>query len=652
MRYLVIATLGMMLLVTAAVVSLPYMAGGEFVTQHLQQAVARATGRTLTVLKAPVVSVFPDAAVTVEGVSLSNPEGMFNGTTASIERLEARISLWQLLSRKPDIEQLTLVRPRLTLVIDKAGKANWQLPEMASSGGSVSDAAGGKSVAIAPVRIINGEINFTDERTGASFRAEAVNATVSVPIGSEPFKADGTLKWNGETVNVNLFVKDVSRLAQDGSPVEVALQARPMQAAVSGRMKLSSGFDLAGQVDMNASDLRKVAAWGGWKTEPGSGLKDVSVRGALSITGSRATLEDATVKMDGMTGNGLVRVLASAGRPRIEASLGIPRLDLNVYTSGPTDAAAGAKTASGWSDREISLGGLNRADATLRLRVNEIIYGKLTKKDASLDAKLDNGKLAATLQTLTLYGAQANGTLEIDGSQNVPRLAGKLTASGADAQTMLRDFAGIEQIAGTANVALDLAAAGRSQAEMVSTLSGTARLAIGQGTLQGIDIPALVNGVQISILDGWSQAGSGNTPFDRLSADFALADGIAETRELKVEGAGLEVSGAGKADILRRKLEFRVSPRVASGDGNGMTSIPVPVVISGPWASPRIYPDVDGILEDPQSAFDTLGKLGVNVEAAGKSLRKEAEKLLGTDGAKEAEELGGKLLNKLLKQGD
>jgi AsmA protein len=142
MRYLVIAVLGMMLLVTAAVFTLPHLAGGEFVTQQLQQAVARSTGRTLTLLKAPTVQVFPDAKVSVEGVSLSNPDGLFNGTTVSMERLDAKISLWQLLSRRADVQELTLVRPRLTLVIDKQGQVNWQLPQWGGQGGRQRNRAG------------------------------------------------------------------------------------------------------------------------------------------------------------------------------------------------------------------------------------------------------------------------------------------------------------------------------------------------------------------------------------------------------------------------------------------------------------------------------------------------------------------------------
>jgi hypothetical protein len=47
----------------------------------------------------------------------------------------------------------------------------------------------------------------------------------------------------------------------------------------------------------------------------------------------------------------------------------------------------------------------------------------------------------------------------------------------------------------------------------------------------------MVNGVQRSILDGWSDGASGSTRFDALSADFTVKDGIAETRQLQVAPA-------------------------------------------------------------------------------------------------------------------
>jgi hypothetical protein len=31
--------------------------------------------------------------------------------------------------------------------------------------------------------------------------------------------------------------------------------------------------------------------------------------------------------------------------------------------------------------------------------------------------------------------------------------------------------------------------------------------------------------------------------------------------------------------------------------------------VRGPWGSPKIYPDIAGILENPQAGYDTLNKL-------------------------------------------
>ncbi len=36
----------------------------------------------------------------------------------------------------------------------------------------------------------------------------------------------------------------------------------------------------------------------------------------------------------------------------------------------------------------------------------------------------------------------------------------------------------------------------------------------------------------------------------------------------------------------------------------------MPIVIAGPWAAPRIYPDIKGILENPAQAYEQLKELG------------------------------------------
>jgi len=53
---------------------------------------------------------------------------------------------------------------------------------------------------------------------------------------------------------------------------------------------------------------------------------------------------------------------------------------------------------------------------------------------------------------------------------------------------------------------------------------------------------------------------------------------------------------------------------VLTTEGQGGEANPVglgiPVVIDGPWAQPRIYPDAAGILDNPAAAYAKLRELG------------------------------------------
>ncbi len=104
------------------------------------------------------------------------------------------------------------------------------------------------------------------------------------------------------------------------------------------------------------------------------------------------------------------------------------------------------------------------------------------------------------------------------------------------------------------------------------------------------------------------------------------------------------MTGAGTVDLSAKALAFRVEPKlVMTTEGQGSAANPVglgiPVVIEGPWAAPRIYPDVAGMLDNPDAAYAKLKEMG--------------EGLFG-QGRGRSDPLGGQLgetLNNLLQQG-
>jgi len=661
MKRIIHALVAIVLLVLAGIATLPFLIRGEFAAAQLAAAFKKASGRKLTLINAPYLTFWPELALEVEGASVSNPPGLFDGTTVSAQKLRIRLTWADVVSRRINVKDLTLIQPRLTLVVDKQGNTNWAPGQQVRQGqltGGADQAISSKATAslqFAPVTIEDGEIVYSDERSGTSFTARNVNAVVSMASAGAPVEVNGTLNWNGQRVAVQLFAKAPGRLALQGSPIDLSIQSNNLKASFSGLAKLQDGLNLAGKASTQSPDLRKLAKWAGFDASGERGMKQFSTSASIDMTGKVIRLKDAFASLDGMNAQGSAKITLSGARPLIEAHLGLDRLNTNIYTGQApvSPGSATGKAGDTWSDAAIDLGGLKSLDANLKLRTGSMIYANTAFGETLLDLVVSDGKLSATLQRAALYDGTASGWLSADGNAAKPAFIGTLDASGLNAQGLLNDFASISWFGGKLDMKLDLSAAGSSQAELVSTLKGTVDLALKDGLVRGIDLARMVNGVRSAILGGWDKTNNVGTAFDAISASFTLQDGIGSNDNFSLQGPIVRASGKGEVDLLRKKLTYRMVPEVTQL-GNGQFAGPsVPVVISGTWANPRVYPDVKGILDDPQAAFDTLRKPGgtagdVNVEAAGQQLpgvaRKELRKTMSDEGARQVENPGGALL--------
>jgi len=123
-----------------------------------------------------------------------------------------------LFERRLEVKQLTLVNPRITLVSDDAGRANWSLAGAES--GSPAATAGYRqlldSLAAAPLRIENGVVRFVDERTGRTISLTGADLMASFAGPASPFAAHGYVMWNRQRVAMTLFVKDPARIPGQG----------------------------------------------------------------------------------------------------------------------------------------------------------------------------------------------------------------------------------------------------------------------------------------------------------------------------------------------------------------------------------------------------------------------------------------------------
>ena len=149
----------------------------------------------------------------------------------------------------------------------------------------------------------------------------------------------------------------------------------------------------------------------------------------------------------------------------------------------------------------------------------------------------------------------------------------------------------------------------------MANLSGTAFVNFQDGAIRGLNVAQMIRSLTSGTLSGWQESKEQTTDLSQLSASFRIDQGQAITTDLNLVGPLVRVTGAGTIDLGTKMMGFRVEPKlVMTTEGQGRTSDPVgfgiPVMIDGPWSQPRIYPDMAGILDNPDAAYAKLREMG------------------------------------------
>lgn len=124
-RWIVLVLVVVLLLPAAALAVLALRFDPNEHKPRIIAAVEQATGRRLT-LAGPIgvkLSLVP--TLTLEDVSLSNPPGASRPELATVPRVEVRLAVLPLLSRRVEVRRLLLLAPDMLLEVDAGGRPNW-----------------------------------------------------------------------------------------------------------------------------------------------------------------------------------------------------------------------------------------------------------------------------------------------------------------------------------------------------------------------------------------------------------------------------------------------------------------------------------------------------------------------------------------------
>ncbi len=531
---------------------------------------------------------------------------------------------------------------------------------------------GGTLVAVSDALTLSGSAKIRDGLLGGLDLADVVggakdanrvsNVALDVAIAGfgDPVKLSGGLVWHGEKFTLAGEATPAALAAGTPSPVSVDLKSSRMTVGFTGKASAKGRLD--GRVRIATPNLRRLAVWLGQPMPDGKGLKDFSFDGELKVTGRAVAFSKATVSLDGTKGTGGGRFVFAGKTPQVKANLALDVLTLDPYLGGEA-ATAGEGAArrggkGGWSREPIDLSALRAIDADLTLSTKGIRWDELKIGASKLKVALKGGRLDAELQRLKLYRGTGTGKVVLDGSGKVPSVDASFDLKNVAVFPLLRDAVAFDWIEGTGRVALDVKARGASQFDLVSALQGTASLDFRNGAVRGINVAKLLRGLSVDVLLGWQENKREKTDFSVFKAAFKIDKGIARTETFRMVGPLVRVNGDGTTDLPGQRLDWRVNPKIvpalqgqrarkagnkkadkAAAKSGKLVGLSVPVIIEGPWADPKIYPDIKGILSNPQAAYKQLQSLGGNLlggDVLGGDAGKAVDKLLGSKNAAEA----------------
>jgi AsmA protein len=330
--------------------------------------------------------------------------------------------------------------------------------------------------------------------------------------------------------------------------------------------------------------------------------------------------------LTGTLGDGAFNGWASvdvAGKPLVKLDLDFRRLD--VATSKAPPASSPSQASQPWSNASTDLIGLNYVDAQLRISAAELNLGEAHFAPVAIDAALAGGVLKASFPNLGTYGGQVSGQLTVDASSGNPAYALSSDLVEVRALPLLRAAADFDKLDGKLQAKIAVRSLGSSQRAIMANLGGTVFANFQDGAIRGLNVARMIRSLTSGTLSGWQETREQTTDLTQLSASFGIEKGQAATRDLNLVGPLVKMTGAGTIDLAARTLAFRVEPKlVMTTEGQGRAGDPVglgiPVAIDGPWAEPRIYPDVAGILDNPDAAYAKLKEMGKGLFGPGGGL--------------------------------
>jgi len=344
---------------------------------------------------------------------------------------------------------------------------------------------------------------------------------------------------------------------------------------------------LLGNVALNLSIKHPMLSGEFFSTGAGSMQADLTEQSVnLNLSG----------KFDDSKFSGVI-ALKDFNHPECKFDIKANRIDLDRYISADwirryqTDAT------------QIDPGSFKNLTLVGRLRADELKAAKLKASKLTANIRIDKSSLALSPLSASLYGGTLTSSFSI-AALDTPQVSFKQNLKGFNAGALFADTAGVTKLAGKGDLAIDISAEGGNIGALRKTLNGNISLALARGSLAGIDLRSVLIKIKddlgiANIVHTREARFSERTDFTDLKSTINFKDGISHGNIFDLRSPLFRISGEGDLAIESGNINYQLDATVSgtlnrrnAGELSVLKGVNLPIIVSGPWASPTINLDV------------------------------------------------------------
>jgi uncharacterized protein involved in outer membrane biogenesis len=615
----------LVVLVVAAILSLPFLIDLNKYQDQYKPLIEETLNRKV-VLKNIRLTIWPRIGVRVVGFTVQEDPTFGAGPFASLASLDVGVKLIPLLSKKVEVEEITLRDPFITIIKNRKGEMNLSTigPKTPSTSSpeqpeSPSQPTGNPLqvlalLAVDRVSITGGTITYRDESTTKPTEYQINNLEVllkSVHLGETP-----TLHLAATVQPYNIPVK------LDGSfgPLVETIDLKQL------------GFDLS---------LGKIAM----------AIKGSLVGGNLDATLTSPLINSADVPMTLPLAKPVVvknfRLTAKAKSPLPQ---GVPPLELADVTDLGLDVVLGNSVlnvkgamAGGRAKISVTSPTINTADVPVVLPFKK----PFDIKDLRIAAELKGQEARVNNLSFQLFGGHAKAQAGMTLDPAAPLFNGKVVVQGLQVGPALEAL-GSDQISISGMAGLDFAMGGRgfSLPDLTKALESVGHVAVKDGRIEGVNlIQEALSRLQVV---GLSPDNVKATAFSTIETDLAIKEGVITVQRLLMDSHDFRATGGGTIGFdqtlnltVNLNLSQNLSQKIAR-------SSPVAkfAMKEGRLSLPLI---ITGTAQAPSYGLNMTGMTGKVQEQVQKKVEEAVDRLLrGTTKPQDLKQQGQNLLKGLL----